>query len=388
MAAACPYPTTQGTQVFIRGMVRALSRRGHDVHLVTYHFGEDLPTEGETLHRIPTVPGYRKLRAGPAWSKPMLDALLAGKLLQVVRRIRPDLVHAHNYEAPIAAYMVRSLTGVPVLYHSHNLMADELHLYVRGRLARGVARRAARLLDREIPRRADRCVVISEEAVAAHEALGVDPSRIHHLVPALHPEDFEGEAPTPVRPTVVYAGNPDRYQELNVLLSAMTRVVRSLPEARLLVVSSARLDEVSALARAEGLADRHLELHTTSCWREVQALMRRGSVAALPRGLCRGFPIKLLNYMAVGLPVVACAGSAKAGRDGETGRVVPDGDVPAFADALEQLLRDPALARRMGEQARASILHEHCWERRVVELESVYRQAAGLEPVARDRPLR
>lgn len=388
MVAACPYPTTQGTQVFIRGMVRALCRRGHEVHLVAYHFGEDLPGEGEILHRIPPLPGYRKLRAGPAWSKPLLDAMLAARLLQVVRRVRPHLVHAHNYEAPIAAYVVRATTGVPVLYHSHNLMADELHLYVRGRIARAMARGAAGLLDRQIPRRADRCVVISEEAVEAHRALGVDPARIHHLPPALHPEDFDGALPDPAGPTVVYAGNPDRYQELHVLLAAMRRVAEALPAARLLVISSADLAEVAALAASVGLDPRCLELHTTSDWAQVQRLMRRGAVAALPRGLCRGFPIKLLNYMAVGLPVVACAGSAKVGRHGQTGLVVPDGDVTAFGEALLELLRSPAKSRRMGERARASILQDHCWERRVAELEEVYRRTAGPDALARDRSLR
>ncbi len=385
MVAACPYPTTQGTQVFIRGMVRALCRRGHEVHLVTYHFGEDLPGEGEILHRIPPLPGYDKLRAGPAWGKPVLDAMLAGKLLQVVRRTGPDLVHAHNYEAPIAAYLVRALTGVPVLYHSHNLMADELHLYARGRVGRALGRRAAGLLDRGIPRRADRCVVISPEAVEAHRSLGVSPERLELLLPALHPEDFEPDPPAPAGPTVVYAGNPDRYQDLAVLMRAMVRVTRALPDARLLLVSSARLDEVVALARREGLDRRYLELHTTSDWGEVQRLMRRGTVAALPRGLCRGFPIKLLNYMAVGLPVVACAGSAKVGEDGVTGRIVPDGDSGAFAGALLELLRDPDRARRMGGRARASILQEHCWEQRVVELEAVYQRTVALAP---DRPLR
>jgi glycosyltransferase involved in cell wall biosynthesis len=233
-------------------------------------------------------------------------------------------------------------------------------------------------------------VVISEEAVQAHETLGVDPSRLDFLPPALHPEDFEAHIPTPAcsAPTVVYAGNPDRYQELDLLLRAMCRVVRRLPDARLRVVSSAPLDEITQLARAEGLHPRHLDLHTTSRWGEVQALMRQCTVAALPRGLCRGFPIKLLNYMALGLPVVACAGSAKVGRDGETGRIVQDGDATAFAAALEELLIDPAKARRMGERARASILQEHCWERRVVDLESVYRRTAGLDPVARAEPLR
>lgn len=374
MVAACPYPTSQGTQVYIRGLIRAMVRRGHEVHLVTYHFGEELPSEGEVLHRIPAVRGYSKLRAGPAWGKPRLDALLLRELDRVVRRVRPDLLHAHNYEAPLAAYAVRRLRRVPVLYHSHNLMQDELHLYVDGGPAAALARRLASVLDRSIPRRADRVVVISEAAVEAHRELGVAADRLHHLPPAVHPEDFEGATAAPSwPPTVVYAGNPDRYQDLPLLLRAMARLTRSRPEAQLLVVSSAELDQVAELALEVELPARNLRLVTEPRWGRVRDLLASSHVAALPRTVCRGFPIKLLNYQGLGLPVVASAGSSMVVRDGETGYVVQDGDDRAFAEALARLLDDRELAIRMGAAGRASLLQEHTWDRRGAEMEAIWR---------------
>ena len=378
MVAACPYPTTQGTQVYIRGMTRALVDGGHEVHLVTYHFGEDLGDEAAIIHRIPPVPWYRKLRAGPSWSKPLLDSLLAWKLLEVVREQRPDLVHAHNYEAPLAAYLVRSITGVPVLYNSHNLMQDELHLYLKGRARRAAARRFGVLLDRQVPRRADRCIVISQAAGTALAALGVPKERIHFLAPAVHADEFEDLERRPgSQPTVLYAGNPDRYQDLHVLLRAMARVVSEQPSVRLRVVSSAELGEVAELALREGLPERNLELHTESSWKRVRSLMATADLAALPRTLCRGFPIKLLNYMAVGLPVVACAGSAALIEEGINGRVVPNGDHEAFASAILELLADSATASRMGEAARSSVLAEHSWSRRLPQLEAIYGAMLG-----------
>jgi len=378
MVAACPYPTTQGTQVYIRGLVRAMVRRGHEVHLVTYHHGEDLPSEGEILHRIPAVAGYDKLRAGPSWGKPRLDALLLRELDRVVRRVKPDLIHAHNYEAPLAAYAVRRVRRVPVLYHSHNLMSDELHLYVDGGVTAQLARSVAGVLDRQVPRRADRVIVISEAAVEAHRELGVPADRLHHLPPALHPEDFEGAAAaTTAPPTVVYAGNPDRYQDLTLLLRAMARVVHRRPDAKLRVVSSATLEDVAELAWEVELSDANLELVTERRWERVRDLLSSSRVAALPRTVCRGFPIKLLNYMALGLPVVASAGSAMIVRDGVHGRVIPDGDDRAFADALLQLLDDDEAAIRMGAAARSSVLAEHTWERRAADLEAIWRLTAA-----------
>ncbi|MEE2828349.1 MAG: glycosyltransferase family 4 protein [Myxococcota bacterium] len=375
MVAACPYPTTQGTQVYIRGLSRALVEAGHEVHIVTYHFGEDLPPCGAVVHRISGPASYSKLRAGPAWGKPLLDFLLLVELLRVVREVRPDLVHVHNYEAPVAGYIARRLTGIPVLYNSHNFMVDELHTYFEGRVARGLARRLARFLDEQVPRRADSCIAISPEALPLLERLGVPPERLHYIPPGLHADEFprslSSEATECTAPRIVYAGNPDRYQDLDLLLRAMLPVREQLPEARLRIVSGADLSEVVTLAREIGVPMEALELVTTSDWPSVCRAIVEARVAALPRVLCRGFPIKLLNYMALGMPVVACAGSAKFLRNGTEGRVVAP-EEGAFADALVDLLENPKAASRMGRAARTSVLNEHLWSRRVPAIERAY----------------
>jgi len=383
MVAACPYPTTQGTQVYIREMVRALVARGHVVHLVTYGHGEDLDPCGAILHRTAVLPGYRKLRSGPDLTKPLLDLLLVAPLLRLAREGRIDVIHAHNYEAPLAAYLVRAVTDVPVLYNAHNLMCDELHLYFAGSTRRRLARYFAGLLDRQVPRRADRCLAISEEAVPALLELGVRQEDLDCLLPAVHWDQFDAFEARPAqpveRPTVVYAGNPDRYQDLEVLLRAMQIVVRQLPSARLLLVTGAEPVEALETARQIGLCPGTMEVMRTSCWTEVRRVLASAQVAALPRGLCRGFPVKLLNYQALGLPVVACAGSARGLEDGISGLVVADGDSRAFAAALLQLLGDPPRRDRMGRAARSSVRKKHTWDQRIEQLEQVYRRTIGLE---------
>jgi len=383
MVAACPYPTTQGTQVYIRDMVRALVARGHVVHLVVYGHGEDLEPCGAILHRTPALPGYRKLRSGPDLHKPLLDALLVAPLLRLARAGQIDVIHAHNYEAPLAAYLVRALCGVPVLYNAHNLMGDELHRYFSGPVAQALARRLAGLLDREIPRRADRCLAISAQAVSALVELGVGEEDIDFLPPAVHWDQFEDSRAHPgrevQRPTVVYAGNPDRYQDLDVLLRAMHQVTQRLPGARLLLVSGAEPREALQTASELGLAPASVDVLVTSCWSEVRRAMAEAQVAALPRGLCRGFPVKLLNYQALGLPVVACAGSAHGLDDETSAIVVADGDYRAFAEALLRLLADPERRDRMGRAARSSVRERHTWDRRIGQLEMVYQRTMALE---------
>lgn len=383
MVAACPFPTTQGTQVAIADMIRALVTRGHEVHLVTYGHGEDLPPCGATMHRARSLPGYSRMRSGPDWCKPVLNALLLAPLLRLVRSGRVDLLHAHNYEAPVPSYFARAITGIPVLYQAHNLMADELHLYFEKGRRQSLAKLTARVLDASIPRLADRCVVMSEEAIPALASLGVKQENIDLILPAVCWNQFAQIRSNPgrvvSRPTVIYTGNPDVYQDLDVLLRAMQLVVEQLPSARLLVVTGSQPRELLEEARRLGINESNLSVLVTREWLRVQEEMAGAQVAALPRGRCRGFPVKLLNYQAMGLPVVACAGSAKNIEHGRSGLVVADGDDRAFAAALLRLLNSPADRDRMGRAGRTSVREEHCWKSRVIQLEQTYARVIGLE---------
>ena len=66
-AAAFPFPSLQGSQVYVRGMSRALGRRGHRVVLACYGHGDtELDDDPEyEIVRTMRVPGYRRMRAGP-----------------------------------------------------------------------------------------------------------------------------------------------------------------------------------------------------------------------------------------------------------------------------------------------------------------------------------
>ena len=50
--AACPFPANHGTPGSIRELSEAVAERGHDVHVVTYHMGQDIPLKRLNLHRI------------------------------------------------------------------------------------------------------------------------------------------------------------------------------------------------------------------------------------------------------------------------------------------------------------------------------------------------
>ena len=81
----------------------------------------------------------------------LLDLALAVKLYRVVRAQRIEVIHAHNYEGPLVGFLVRWLTGVPIVYHSHNALSDELGYYFRPGIRRAAACWVGGVLDRLIP---------------------------------------------------------------------------------------------------------------------------------------------------------------------------------------------------------------------------------------------
>jgi Glycosyltransferase len=207
MIAACPFPWPRGTPVRIHRIAEAVARRGHEVHVVTYHLGEDLADPPFAVHRIRDVAAYRQTDPGPTLRKLLqLDPMLAGLLRRLHREIRFDLVHAHHYEGLLVAS--HALRGTPVVYDAHTLLASELPSYPLG-LPRRCLRAVGPWLDRHLPRRADRIIAVSETIRQTLLTLGAStPERTHVIPNGVEWDRFpiEGEI-APNGRTVIFTGN-------------------------------------------------------------------------------------------------------------------------------------------------------------------------------------
>lgn len=102
-------------------------------------------------------------------------------------------------------------------------------------------------------------------------------------------------------------------------------------------------------------------------------------VFTLPATDHEGVPQSLIQAMLVGLPCVSTAVGAmdEIARHGETALVVPPRSAVALRDAVQRLLADPALARRLGEAARTHCQSRYSLERMLDEMERVYAEARG-----------
>ncbi|HOM47584.1 MAG TPA: glycosyltransferase family 4 protein [Candidatus Hydrogenedentes bacterium] len=341
MVGACPFPAPQGSQVFMHYTADCLRRQGHEVHLVVYGYGVGEDPPDVPIHRAVRVPFATKTEAGPSLAKPFQDATLALKLRQVVRKHKIQVVCAHNYEALLAALLVRKR---PLLYFAHNAMYDELpYFFSHG----DVTREIGRFLDRTIPRLADAVIAPHKRLAGYLVARGCEQERVFVVPPPIDASPFEPMPAGSELPPVLYAGNLDSYQNLSLLFKAMGRVRKKYPDARLMI------------ATASSAAHLDAEVIRAASLEELSPFLSQDGVFAAPRVSWSGYPIKMLNAMAAAKAVVACESAAYPLVHEKTGLITPDNDVQAYASALIQLLGNASLRTEMGRRAREQILKDH-----------------------------
>jgi glycosyltransferase involved in cell wall biosynthesis len=357
MLAPCPFPTPQGTQVMIRHLASALARAGHDVHLITYGYGEPGATTDADLpfhvHRTAKVDAG--LRSGPSLLKPAADAALLFTAARVIKANRCQLVHAHHVEGLGLGALLKLQTGLPLVYHAHTAMGPELPTYFKKQFAQAFASLVGDVIDRTLPRAADAVVVFDADHKALHEVYGVESSRLHVIPPGLDPGelgDVDADFVARLRgdfgagPWLLYAGNADGYQNLELLWRTMALLKARGSKARLLVASHHDPKLFASGIETAGISDRVL-VYRHENLEELKALHELADIGVCPRNLWSGAPIKVLNYLAAGLPVVACRAAARHILPTGAGALVDD-TPEAFADAVQSLL----VRRKRGQDAK------------------------------------
>ncbi|GGE01166.1 hypothetical protein GCM10011390_20030 [Aureimonas endophytica] len=212
--------------------------------------------------------------------------------------------------------------------------------------------------------------ILAQEKVLYRDAdyIGVSAS---HVVTSLI-EDY-GVAPTVPENVLIGANSPvpkdageARYRSGRILfvgidwerkggpelVAAFRRVVRKFPEARLTIAGSK--PEIADLPQATALGKIPPE--------KVGELMREACLYCMPSHI-EPSSVAVVEAASSGLPIVATAvgGFLDSVKDGETGLLVPPGDVEALADALERLLADPELCARYGRAGQA-LMKQFRWD--------------------------
>jgi glycosyltransferase involved in cell wall biosynthesis len=175
---------------------------------------------------------------------------------------------------------------------------------------------------------------------------------------------------------VVYLGLLAEYQGISHLLEAARHVLAVEPDVHFLLLGYPGQERYRARAEALGIAAR-VRLPGRVPYEQAPDYLALGDVAVAPKLSATEGNGKVLNYMAMALPVVAFATPVNRELLGDLGLYAPPAAAAALADRLLEVLRAPAAARARGLALRARAAHLFSWEASAARLEQVYRRVLG-----------
>jgi glycosyltransferase involved in cell wall biosynthesis len=266
-------------------------------------------------------------------------------------------------------------TAPPVVLLTH-------HLFGMTAFQAGPAPVAAAtvLLERPIPwvYRHVPVVAVSESTKEDLVERGLDPKRIE-VIPNGIDVDFFTPAPAvrADRPTLVFLGRLKKYKRVDLVIDAVSLLKARGVDVELLVVGEGEMrGPLEARVRRLGLEDR-VRMLGFLAEAEKRDVLRRAWIHVLTSPK-EGWGISNLEAGACATPSVVsdAPGLRESVVDGRTGLLVPHGNVQAFAEALERLVRDDRLRETLGRQAR-DFAERFTWQSSADALERYLQRLVG-----------
>jgi glycosyltransferase involved in cell wall biosynthesis len=313
MLAPEPFFEPRGTPFSEYHRIKALGELGHQVDLVTYPIGRDVPLPGLRIHRALRPPFVSKVRIGPSVTKLLLDGLMLLTILRRVATTRYDAIHSHEEMGLIGVWLSK-LLRVPHLYDMHSSLPQQLSNFKYSKSA--VLRRVFNWAEDQMVFGSDVVITICQELQDTVEMMGVgNKSLLIENVMGGDVEDAASMTPGDIRvrwhlpagaPLVLYTGTFEAYQGLDLLLRAAALLARTHPSARVLVVGGEPGQVEAAKADAERHGAASMVVFTgQQPAREIPAFVAACDILVSPRIRGTNTPLKIYSYLRSGKPIVA-----------------------------------------------------------------------------------
>jgi sugar transferase (PEP-CTERM/EpsH1 system associated) len=377
-----PYPPKRGGKIRPYNMIRHLARR-HEVHVASLARSQEEATEGEGLrdfcarYEMSVVSAPLQI-ARMLLRLPTLAPSSFGyfRSSQLARRIRDALAH-ESFDlifvhcSSVAPYVER-VAGIRKILDFGDMDSQKWLEYARYKpfpLSLGFALEGRKLEreERRLARRFDLCTATTRAEWETLESYrtGVPTDWFPNGVDA----DYFSPTDAPSDPnTIVFVGRMDYYPNQECMFDFCARTLPLLksrrPGTRLVIVGADPSPAVRRLAEIEGVT-------VTGSVPDVRPYVRNAALMVAPLNIARGTQNKILEAMAMGVPVV----TSKVAAGGVV--ALPDEHYlvatnPAeYAAAIERIAGDPAERARLAAAGRARMLSHHAWERSMRRLDAI-----------------
>jgi glycosyltransferase involved in cell wall biosynthesis len=371
------YPKVGGLENYALEMARALKAAGNDVFIITSnHLGKGSrydKVDGMRVYRLPILFKISNTPIHPLWYI---------WIRRILKKEQPDIINAHTPVPFIADMTERARGHIPFVltYHSDIIKSSPILNFL--------SKLEYIFLTNRTLRRADRIIVTSDYYARQSSYLRPLYHKINFVAPGVDIERLKPGVPTPYfndkfkgSRTVLFVGQLDAshaHKGLDDALMAIAKIKESIPNVKLVIVGRGNhIDHYRSRVSALKITD-NVSFEGFVENRLITEYFAGADLLVLPsRDKAEGFGMVIIEAAAVGTPAVATTvgGIPAAIVDGVTGLLVPPSNVDELAKAIKKILEDPALTKKLGDNASERIKNDFSWKKVTDEFLSVMTDA-------------
>lgn len=381
----------------------ALKSAGHDVHVIAATQGQNFT---ETRDNIPTYHLHVNYpQRFHSWFS-LINPQVNQALRNLYQDIQPDIINAHNIHSDLTYYSltIAHKMGFPTVFSSHDVMPFAYH-----KLSHFIDRQNCEAANYRLPRFYNlrqmrfrynpfRNIIIryilrhhtqirtapSQELCKAHDANdlpiftcvhnGIDSENFKASSQVI--ENLRQRLGLEGHKIVLFAGRLTGAKGTDPLLMALERVIKDIPETRLLILSSVPIEEQLNQQKFR-FVQNYIKLGRWLAGEELAAAFHLADIVTVPSVIFDTFPTVNLEAMVTKTPVIATCfgGSHEAVIDSETGYLINPFDIDTFADKLRTLLSDNLLREKMGEAAYQRVTTHFTIQKQLDHMLTIYQKA-------------
>jgi glycosyltransferase involved in cell wall biosynthesis len=358
---------------------RSLAQLGHQITIVAWD------RQGEYPQQEQPAPGVQVLRVQGVASTYGIGARQILRLprfwraaLPLLQAAQPEILHCHDFDTLPAGLWWGRRHGLPVVYDAHEYYADLAQPRLKG-LGGKLLYQAIRFSEHFAARLASAVITVDQTLGDIYRGVNRRVVIVGHYPPGDQAQQPSGAFSHPEL-RLIYVGRLSRDRGLLAYAEILRALRRAEVPARLCLAGVfTPASEEDAFWAAIGDQRPYVDFKGWVGYDQVPGFIRDADLGLAilmpePRYVA-ALPVKLFEYMAAGLPVVASRfPQISEVVQGSACGVVVDPLQPAQAvEAITQFWQDPASARRLGENGRQAVLQTYNWERLVSQIDALYR---------------
>lgn len=376
------HQTWSGAELLSWHLGQMLQREGHDVSFITTRIRQKL--DSKLIYQVSTP--LCDIR--PFFGHFIIDVFTLFSCLNILKRLRPDIVHLHTHNLFLPTLISAKILGIPVvltvpdyfiicptniLMKSDGQVCADFHgaqcaqCVRRFELVPVWLRKALfyyrfRLFKYFISR-LDALIALSKTSKARLEQCGLPGGKIrviYHYQPGSKIADNRISTSQAKSPVILFVGSLHEHKGLHIIIEAMSYVINKVPSAQLVVVGTSTVKEyearIGSMVESLGLRS-HIQFTGQRDNEEVLQLIARSNVVVVPEQWPNDFgPMILVEAKALGKAVIASriGGIPEFINDGVDGFCVTHNQPEEFAQKIIWVLQHKNEAQVIGEKAKQS----------------------------------